>query len=265
MKRFYGIILCVFIIFSSYAENPSKESFHLFLLMGQSNMAGFGDILPEDKTPIDGVLMLRDTLKKGEEFCWIEAKQPIHARLSSDRYCLAGPFAQAYHTMYPKSVVGLIPMGWGGAAITQMEKGTIFYEEVIKKTLWAKQQGQLKAILWHQGESDTVTPEDAELYEQRLKKLIYDLRIDLKEPDLPFIIGDLAEFYGTGKEHCTPDRVERINKLRNALKKISQNVPHTGFVSTKDLRSHDHYQVHFDRNSYIRLGYRYFDTYLNIK
>lgn len=265
MKRFYSIILLACITFFCHAENPDKNSFHLFLLMGQSNMAGYGDILPEDKLPIKGVLMLRDTVKEGEKFSWVEAKQPIHARLSSDRYCLAGPFAQAYHTMFPESTVGLIPMGWGGAAITQMEKGSAFYKEVIKKALWAKQQGQLKAILWHQGESDTVTPEAAELYAQRLEKLILDLRTDLGEPDLPVVIGDLAEFYGTGKDHSDPDRVKRINKVRNTLKEISQKVSHTSFVPTTGLHSHDHHQVHFDRDSYIRLGYRYFDAYLNVE
>ena len=34
-----------------------------------------------------------------------------------------------------------------------------------------------------------------------------------------------------------------------------------GFVESKGLRSIDHHQVHFDRESYIILGKRYLDVY----
>lgn len=264
MKAISSIFIFLILTFSCIAKNSPKESFHIFLLMGQSNMAGYGEILPEDKSPIEGVVMLRNSItEKDKQFCWVAAKQPIHNRLPSDQFCLAGPFAQAYHTMYPASTVGLIPMAWGGAAISQMEKGSTFYEEIIRKATWAKQQGHLKAILWHQGESDTVSPETAEQYYQKLEKLIHDLRFDLNEPDLPVIIGDLAEFYGTGKEHNAPERINRINLIRKSLKDISQKIPNTEFVSTTGLVSHDQHQVHFNRQSYIILGYRYFDVYWN--
>ena len=88
--------------------------------------------------------------------------------------------------------------------VTVLSETIPFYQEIIRQALWAKQSGRLKAILWHQGESDTVTPELA----------------DLGMPDLPFIIGDLAEFYGTHKEHAAPNRVKRIHQVREALKNM---------------------------------------------
>ena len=42
---------------------PAKEKFHLFLLVGQSNMAGRGVVDAQDKTPDPRVLMLN---KAGE-------------------------------------------------------------------------------------------------------------------------------------------------------------------------------------------------------
>lgn len=226
--------------------------------MGQSNMAGFGDILAEDRNEIKGVYMLRDST---ERYVWRPASHPINARLKSDRYSLAGTFAKAHRDMYPSVKVGLLPMAWGGAPISKMSKGTGFYNELLKKINWSKKYGCIKGILWHQGESDTVNDLLTNSYHDRLKSLIENLRSDLNEPELPFIIGDLAEFYGTGKEHNAPDRVKRIDKVRTALKNMKNELPNIGFVSSKGLKSHDFHQVHFDRASYVLLGYRYFDVY----
>lgn len=240
------------------------ESFHLFLLMGQSNMAGYGDILPVDSKEIEGVRMLREKKDPMDKYHWIPAKHPIHSRLKTDQFGLAGPFAKTHRELYPQISVGLIPMGWGGAPITNMNKGTTFYQEVIDKSLWSKKQGKLKAILWHQGESDTVSAEQVDLYEGRLIKLIKDIRLDLDEPDLIFIVGNLAEFYGTGTDHSAPERVRQIGKVKESLRNMPDKLPHVGFVESTGLRSHDHHQVHFDRESYIVFGKRYLDVYWNM-
>lgn len=242
----------------------SDDTFHIFLLMGQSNMAGYGDVLPDDSKEMEGVRMLREVKGQTDKYHWCPAKHPIHSRLQSDRFGLAGPFAKTHRELYPQISVGLIPMGWGGAPITKMNKGTPFYQEVVHKSLWAKKQGKLKAILWHQGESDTVTSEQADLYEGRLMQLIKDVRLDLDEPDLIFIIGNLAEFYGTGRDHSDPERVRKINKVKEILRNMPDKLPHVGFVESTGLRSHDHHQVHFNRESYIIFGERYLDAYWNM-
>lgn len=241
-----------------------QDAFHLFLLMGQSNMAGYGELLPEDNKEIEGTYMLREGVNRMEKYGWLPAKQPIHSRLESDRFCLGGPFAKAHRELYPRITVGLIPMGWGGAAITDMNKGTPFYQEVIDKALWAKKQGRLKAVLWHQGESDTVSEEAADLYEARLVRLIEDIRTDLGEPDLKVIVGNLAEFYGTGVDHSAPQRVKQIEKVKETLRSVPKKVSHVGFVESTGLRSIDQHQVHFDRESYIIFGKRYLDVYWNM-
>lgn len=241
-----------------------KENFHIFLLMGQSNMAGYGNLLPGDDKEIEGTYMLRNQTDQLDAYKWVPAKQPIHNRLKSDRFCLAGPFAKTHRELYPQIEIGLIPMAWGGAPITNMTKGTPLYQEAINKALWAKKQGILKALLWHQGESDTVSAEQAGLYESRLLQLVKDIRTDLEEPNLIVIIGNLAEFYGTGKEHLAPERVKQIEKVKESLRNVSGKLPHMGFVESTGLRSCDHHQVHFDRESYIIMGNRYFDVYWTI-
>ena len=51
---------------------PPKERFHLYLLIGQSNMAGRGAIEEQDKTPHPRVL------KFTKENTWAAAIDPLH-------------------------------------------------------------------------------------------------------------------------------------------------------------------------------------------
>ena len=247
----------------SWRIPSEKGRFHVFLLMGQSNMAGYGLPQPGDEKPIPGALMLRGW--KPEEYKWEPARHPIHNRLDSDQFGLAGPFAQAYRDAHPGVAVGLIPVAWGGAPISQLNKGTDAYADAIAKAKLAREKGVLKGVLWHQGESDTVEPRDAEAYAGRLKKVALDIRSDLGEPDLPFIVGNLAEFYGTGTEHNAPDRVARINQVRAALRDLPNRVSHAAFVESAGLKSPDQHKVHFDRDSLIVFGRRYAAAYATLE
>ena len=71
-------LVCLFVGACSTAisqdsiEIPAKEKFHLYLLVGQSNMAGRGKVTPEDKKPHERVLMLSKDLK------WVPATDPMH-------------------------------------------------------------------------------------------------------------------------------------------------------------------------------------------
>jgi len=75
-KRYFSLILG-FLFFQAISlrgatELPTKENFHLFLLVGQSNMAGRGKVTPADKKAHPRVLMLN---KAGQ---WVPAADPLH-------------------------------------------------------------------------------------------------------------------------------------------------------------------------------------------
>jgi len=232
-----------------------KHDFHVFLLMGQSNMSGFGKVVPEDRQPVPRVVKV-PTKHKGE-LKWLPAAHPLHNRLRSDRFGLGLPFAIEYLKDKPNVVVGLIPLAWGGAPIDRLKKGTPTYDDALAKTKFALKHGELKGVLWHQGESDTVSDTRTNSYEQKLHQFIVDLRKDFADDQLPFVAGNLAEFYGTSKEHSQPERVKRIDKVRAILRALPSQVANTGFVESKDCSSPDRHMVHFDRESYILLGQRY--------
>jgi hypothetical protein len=255
LLRSVAIVLC-FAFHLLAAELPKeRENFHIFLLMGQSNMSGFAALEPGDEKPVARIVKI-PTIAKGE-FAWEEAAHPLHNRLPSDRFGLGLPFAIEYQKANSGVTVGLIPVAWGGEAIHNLNKGSPTYTDAVAKAKWAAKAGVIKGVLWHQGESDTVTEASAEAYAKNLDSLVADLRADLELQRLPFVCGELADFYGTGPDHKAPDRVARIAKVQQALKELPQRMPLTACASAKELHSPDEHMVHFDRASYIELGKRY--------
>ena len=252
------------------AEGPvnipsSKKNFHLFLLMGQSNMSGGVGIAAGDTQPVPHVLKMRFA-REGEEPKWVPGAHPLHPRRPNKK-ARFGPglsFAEAYLADNPGVVVGLVPMAWGGRSIEQLGKGSGIYSDAIRHAKAGMQAGTLKGVLWHQGESDTVEQTRTDAYEKRLHRLIEDVRKDLGSPQLPFIVGNLAEFYGTGKDHKAPDRVARITKIKEILRSLPKKVPHTGFVESTDCTPAARAKVHFDRKSCVLLGKRYAKVYIEM-
>ena len=243
----------------------SKEDFHLFLLMGQSNMSGGVGLAAGDTKPVPQVLKMRYA-KDGEEPKWAAGAHPLHPGRPNKK-ARFGPglsFAEAYLADNPGVTVGLIPMAWGGRSIVQLSKGSEIYGDAIRHTKAAMQAGTLKGVLWHQGESDTVEQTRTDAYEKRLHRLIEDVREDLGNPQLPFIVGNLAEFYGTGQDHKAPDRVARITKIKEILKRLPKKVPHTGFVESTGCSPAARAKVHFDRKSCVLLGKRYAKVYADL-
>ena len=249
------------------AEDPvnipsSRKDFHLFLLMGQSNMSGGVGIAAGDTQPVPHVLKM-SFAKEGEEPKWEPGAHPLHPRRPNKKKRF-GPgisFAESYLDGNPGVVVGLVPMAWGGRSIEQLSKGSGIYSDAIRHAKAAMQAGTLKGVLWHQGESDTVEQTRTDASEKRLHRLIEDVRKDLGSPQLPFIVGNLAEFYGTGKDHKAPDRVARITRIREILRSLPEKVPHTGFVESTGCSPAARAKVHFDRKSCLIMGKRYAEVY----
>ncbi len=250
---------------NSWKIPASKEDFHVFLLMGQSNMSGGVNIAAGDTRPVPHVLKMLYA-KQGNEPKWAPGAHPLHPRRPNKKK-MHGPgmsFAQNYVAEKPGVVVGLIPMAWGGKPIAQLDKGSPIYGDAIRHAKIAMGAGTLKGVLWHQGEGDTVEQARTDAYEKKLHRLIADVREDLGDPELPFIVGNLAEFYGTGKDHNAPDRVARINKIRGILRSLPEKVPHTGFVESTGCSPAARPKVHFNRNSYVLMGKRYAEVYADM-
>ncbi len=156
-------------------------------------------------------------------------------------------------------MIGLIPTAVGGSAIETWTPGGDHegtgirpYDAAIERTKAAVKDGELKAVLWHQGEADC-TPERAPRYKKRLKELIQRFREDLGDPDLPFIIGQLGQFEGRAWS-------QPRSTVNEAHIEVAAEVPNVAFVSSIDLTAKPD-GVHFDAPSAREFGRRYAEVY----
>jgi hypothetical protein len=228
---------------------PPKEKFYLFLLAGQSNMAGRGTVEAEDLTPHPRVLTLN---KIGQ---WVPAVDPIHFDKPVAGVGLGKTFAKLIAEANPDVTIGLVPCAVGGSPIDSWTPGVLYpvtntfpWDDMAKRVEIAGGSGMWKGILWHQGEADS-TPALAPTYEPKLHDLIARLRMLLGAPDLPFIAGQMGKF---------PDAPWNQDKITvdRAHKELPTRVPHAAFVSAEGLTDRGD-KVHFDSASYRELGTRY--------
>ncbi len=220
---------------------PDKEKFHIYLLMGQSNMAGRGKVIPATNKPHARVLKLD---KEGN---WVPATDPLH--FDKPKIAGVGPgsgFGPAMADTNTEVTIGLIPSAFGGTPLSRWVKDKDLYERAVK---WAKENrkhGVIKGAIWHQGEAECKNPELYNSYQKRLSAMIVDLRTDLGEPELPFVMGELGEFL---------DR-PGVPVVNSALHGISKTVPKTAVASSKGLPAKSD-QVHFNAKAEREFGKRY--------
>nr|XP_043617989.1 probable carbohydrate esterase At4g34215 [Erigeron canadensis] len=194
----------------TYTSNGSNRLIKdVFILAGQSNMAGRGGVIngtwdglivPEMKPKPGKILRLGGNLR------WEDAKEPLHFDIDVNKTCGVGPgmaFANALVRSDPhhSRVVGLVPCAIGGSGIGEWSRGGRLYKKLVKRAAVAVQGGGvIRAVLWFQGERDTVNLTDAQSYKENLRNLFIDLRTDLKSPLLPVIQVALASGEGPFEE-----------------------------------------------------------------
>lgn len=227
-----------------------KEKRHVYLLIGQSNMAGRATYDKADEASVPRCFLLNDDDQ------WEPAKNPLN-RYSTIRKSLKiqrmNPgygFAQSMTAADPSVIIGLVVNAKGGTKISQWGKGTEFYNEAVRRAKEAQKSGTLMGILWHQGEGDS---RRSSSYMKSLAKLIADLRKDLNAPQLPFIAGQV--YYDAKNKPNT----EKINKV---IAKLPEEVPLTAYVSSEGLTTFDH--THFDAAGSKELGKRYAEAMLKL-
>lgn len=227
---------------------PAKQDFRIFLLIGQSNMAGRGKPLEEqDTTPHPRVLVFNQAQ------AWKPAVDPLH--FDKPRVVGVGLGLTFAKTIAEQSdaTIGLVPAAFGGSPIADWARDGKHYTAALARAKAALQDGTLAGILWHQGESNSSDPKKAEGYQAKLDELVNNLRADLEAPDVPFIAGTLAD---TAKGAY-------VSQINEALRTLPDRVRRTGCVLAKGLTMSGD-KIHFDAASYRELGKRYAAEWLRV-
>jgi len=262
MRKLISILLffvfcAVFIpVLAQKVKTNPNVKYDLYLLIGQSNMAGRGNIEMQDTITDPQVFMLN----KAEN--WVPAKSPLHFDKSVAGTGLGLTFGKIM-AKESKRKVGLIPCAVGGTSISIWMPGaydkvtkTHPYDDAIRRTKVAMKNGQLKGILWHQGEGDA-SKEKAALYEQRFDSLMLNLQNDLSVDisTIPVVVGELGRFY------C--ERNSGGNQINLVLKHIAEMQKNRALVSSEGL-IHKGDSVHFDAASQRELGKRYAEKVIKL-
>lgn len=233
---------------------PGKNNLWVFILAGQSNMAGRGLVQPQDTVPDERIL----TINENNEI--IIAKEPLHFYEPSMAGLDCGlSFGKSLTERIHDSIsVLIIPTAVGGSSISQwlgdsLHRNVSLLINFKEKVETGKKYGQIKGVLWHQGESDA-NQVDIPLYKERLSDLFSEFRKIISREDLPILIGELGSF---SKNY---DNWMKINDL---ISRYASNDNNAIVISTSDL-THKGDMVHFDSESQRIMGERFAKTYLKI-
>ncbi|MCB0686531.1 MAG: sialate O-acetylesterase [Saprospiraceae bacterium] len=229
---------------------PDKEHFWIFIMAGQSNMAGRGQVEPADTMDDPRILSL------DAQHRWILAKEPLHyyepnltgldCGLSFARTLLEG--------IPPDITVGILPCGIGGSSVEQwlgdsLFRGVHLVSNFKENVDLAQAKGTLKGIIWHQGESNAKT-ELIPSFREKLQNLFTDFREYVQNDHLPIVAGQLGSY--TEPE----ERQMRWDSINMNIRELAQDDPYTGVIKTNDLTEKGD-KVHFDSRSQRLMGQRF--------
>ncbi|CAN1276677.1 Probable carbohydrate esterase At4g34215 [Linum perenne] len=238
----------------------------IFLLAGQSNMAGRGGVITKHKIKKwDGVIPPEmeshpEILRLTADMKWETAKEPLHADIDATKICGVGPgmaFSKAVKERLGEGggVIGVVPCGVGGTAIAKWARGEELYENMVKRAKESVKCGGegaeikcLLCLLWYQGESDALTEHDAASYQGKMEELVRNVREDLGLPQLPVIQVALAS---------GDDRY--IEKVREA--QLGMKMEKVVCVDAKGLKLQED-NLHLTTEAAVQLGIMLADAYL---
>ena len=233
---------------------PKKENVWVFMMAGQSNMAGRGLVEPQDTIASERIL----TINKRDKI--ILAKEPLNIYEPTMKGLDCGmSFAKEMLKNVPDSIsILVVPTAIGGSSISQWIGDSIHRDVQLLKNFkhkinFAKKYGTLKGILWHQGESDAevaLIP----LYKERLNLLFTQFRSFAEIESLPIFMGELGVYSRRPKE------LKQINKQ---MQKYVFSDKNTFLIQTSDLKHKGDY-LHFNSEGQRKLGIRYANEYLQL-
>lgn len=247
----------------------------LWVLAGQSNMEGVGDLV--DVQPPDPLVHTFDMADQ-----WHVAEEPLHTqvgaadrvhwrenaqgelervtgerliRYNQERKKGAGLGIPFGVTMLKRTGVpiGLIPCAHGGTSMDQWDPalkdqgGDSLYGAMVRR--FEASGGRVRGMLWYQGESDANTKAAPE-FRRKFENLIRAVRRDFRMPDLPF-------YYVQIGRHISDSNATEWNQVQEAQRQVELEVAHTGMVTAVDLSLDD--GIHVSTPDLKRLGRRLAD------
>ncbi len=255
----YGMLLFSLTMSLKLLATPDPN-FHIYLMVGQSNMEGAAPIEDQDQQTNPRVLVLQDENcpQLGASYGqWRVAFPPLIRCLSNLGLGPGDNFGKVMAANSASQIsIGLVGAAHGGQKIEYFLKNCDSYNActptfgstpngfrggyawLLDLARRAQQRGVIKGIIFHQGESNTGDPE----WPGRVRQFVTDIRNDLGIGNVPFIAGELPY----------PACCASHNPLIHQLPSI---IPNAHYVTAEGLNIHDQY--HWDSAGVREMGRRY--------
>ena len=262
----------------SAAFAAPDPNFHIYLAFGQSNMEGQGDIGQQDKSVDERFQLLwsadagscNQNASKGK---WIKAVPP----LAQCQGAKLGPADYFGRTMVektdPQIKVGIISVAVAGCSIKLFDKdnyksyvssqqgqswmiqrintyGGNPYGRLIEMAKKAQEDGVIKGIIFHQGETDAGDGNWPPAVKKVYDNIIKDLGLD---SDIPFLAGEVL-------------RSGVSSGANNNIAKLPQQSKNFYVVSSEGFNQAlgDGQNVHFTSQEYRDFGKRYAEKMIEV-
>lgn len=252
----------------------NSKKMDIFILAGQSNMKGRGILENKNADGLSNDIPDKNIFNMSlKDNAWQAARHPLHFVDTRDNAGI-GPglsFAREVKKKLSLKKIGLVPCARGGSWIGLWNKKskremTLFkggetvgnlYQFCMDRSLVSKKKGEIKAILWLQGESDSNKEGRINNYQKQLKALVANMRQDLGKPELPFICATIGSFL---KDEKWPGR----DKINDVLLNIHKFIPNSACADARHLKGHIGDYVHYNAESANVIGKLMAEKYLEL-
>ena len=253
---------------SVYAD--PDPNFHIYLAFGQSNMEGQGTIESQDKTvdPRFQMLSTIDNFNGRKLGTWNEAIPPL-----ANKHGGLGPTDYFGRTLVekldPQIKVGVVVVAVAGCSIVLFDPpvsdsywsqqagwfmdivkdyGDDPYQRLVDMAKKAKEDGVIKGIIFHQGETDEGDSDWPGKVKKVYDRLVKDVGLD---EDIPFFAGEVP-YEGSSKG------------TNNNIRKLPEKSKNFYIVSAEGLNDLDMMRIHFSSQGYRDFGKRYAEKVMEV-
>jgi hypothetical protein len=250
----------MFPVIDSNRDNTIPDEYigklSLFILAGQSNMSGRGE-MPSEPLPVNPRVFVF-----GNDYRWHYGIEPMDApqgqvdlvsRDGHARYSIATSFANTLLEKDSTLIIGFIPCARGATSIEKWQRNlsdNSLYGSCLKRTRAASTMGHIEGILFWQGEADALNPKayperkpSPFQWTEKFTRFVSDMRNDLGLPALPVVYAQLSH-------HNNPDKYIYWEKVKDQQAQVA--LPNTKMVVTPELELSDY--VHFTKEGYDTFG-----------
>ncbi|MBN2295221.1 MAG: hypothetical protein JXM70_22515 [Pirellulales bacterium] len=268
-------IVCYFVLVAGIVcVTASAEADTLvFLLGGQSNMAGVGAHPGDDPIPAPYNVPQTDVKfwnygpdvqsgvnNPGVGTGWIDLQTGFG--YTTGHFGPEITFGDRLKELYPDDDIYLVKEGISGTELylrwNPDGSGWVYntfkarVHAALANLTAAGKNPKVAGMIWMQGESDAI-PVHSGLYKDRLTNFVQTVRTEFNTPDMRFVSGRILPTFGQPADNAL---------VRDALMTLDAEVGNAGWVNTDDLQLA--YSGHYGTAGQLELGRRFANEFASV-